>query len=618
MRTSPVLMVAATVQGVLLPETWGRPARPLGLAELLLLEALARPDAPPPQRAIAALRRRGADPESLGPLVDDLCARNLLIANDAAPEAGAGSPEPPVVERPLADDEQLVLTTPMLLRIGTHGFEQVDHDGTLRARLSADQLFAADHLRKPITVAEAWRAYEGDRRGGGLDRGAFDALLRRLAAVGMLQSFRLADPSRERALSREDRDIRRAVARQANLKRVVARALEEHDAQEQARFERTGVRRLPVVPVHFQWQIPPLALGMVIAYAKAHEGGTLAELLDFRPSWLTEPERDVLGNATPVVYLFSHYTWSTPQNLAMSARVKAANAQAITIHGGPNVPKYVGDVEAYFHDHPHVDVTVRGEGEATAAATLAALAHWHAAGDARRVLDLSMLDGVTGISFRLGDRIVHNPDRPRIEHLDDLPSPYLTGVFDRYAEASIEAAVIETNRGCPYGCTFCDWGSATASRIRQVLARARVRRTGMVRAQPRQVVAVADANFGIFERDVAIAEKLAAAQARARLSRSHFGVNYAKNSIEAPEAGSSKTLATAGMIAYGQLSLQSMDEDTLATVKRSNIKVEKYHELASEFRSAGLPLFVDLMMGLPGATLDVVPQRSAAVPAIAR
>jgi len=39
-------------------------------------------------------------------------------------------------------------------------------------------------------------------------------------------------------------------------------------------------------------------------------------------------------------------------------------------------------------------------------------------------------------------------------------------------------------------------------------------------------------------------------------------------------------------------------------INRSNIKVEKYHELAHEFRRAGLPLFVDLMMGLPGATVD--------------
>ena len=43
-----------------------------------------------------------------------------------------------------------------------------------------------------------------------------------------------------------------------------------------------------------------------------------------------------------------------------------------------------------------------------------------------------------------------------------------------------------------------------------------------------------------------------------------------------------------------------MDETTLKTIRRSNIKLEKYDELSREFRAAELPLFVDLMIGLPG------------------
>lgn len=47
-----------------------------------------------------------------------------------------------------------------------------------------------------------------------------------------------------------------------------------------------------------------------------------------------------------------------------------------------------------------------------------------------------------------------------------FPSPYLTGEFDEIDPARWRSATIETNRGCPYGCTYCDWGSATLSRIR--------------------------------------------------------------------------------------------------------------------------------------------------------
>ena len=44
------------------------------------------------------------------------------------------------------------------------------------------------------------------------------------------------------------------------------------------------------------------------------------------------------------------------------------------------------------------------------------------------------------------------------------PSPYTTGEFDHWVDGKFYLP-IETNRGCPYGCTFCDWGAATLAKI---------------------------------------------------------------------------------------------------------------------------------------------------------
>jgi hypothetical protein len=221
-------------------------------------------------------------------------------------------------------------------------------------------------------------------------------------------------------------------------------------------------------------------------------------------------------------------------------------------------------------------------------------------GDA--VPDLSCLREVAGISFRLGDEIVTTADRERIADVNRIPSPYLTGLLDAYGEALEGTAIIETNRGCPYGCTFCDWGSATLSRIRQFDLQ-RVfdelewcARNGVTR------IWVADANFGIFERDVAIAEKVAELKARYGCP-TMFSTNYAKNTVKHLKP-IVQVMADAGILTQGLLSLQTMDEDTLTTIHRTNIKLEKYEDLAKEFRAAGLPLFVDLMLGLPGATMQ--------------
>src|SRR5687768_16491722 len=83
---------------------------------------------------------------------------------------------------------------------------------------------------------------------------------------------------------------------------------------------------------------------------------------------------------------------------------------------------------------------------------------WYLAGG-----DPELLHQIQGVSFRRTDAIVTTEPRPRIDRLDDIPSPLLTGAFpllnDR-DEFRYDVALLETNRGCPYKCAFCYWGGA--------------------------------------------------------------------------------------------------------------------------------------------------------------
>jgi len=87
------------------------------------------------------------------------------------------------------------------------------------------------------------------------------------------------------------------------------------------------------------------------------------------------------------------------------------------------------------------------------------------------------IDGIAGISFRKNGRVVHNPDRPLIENLDQLP--FVTDVYrrdlewQRYSIPFILHPYVSfyTSRGCPAQCTFCLWPQAMSGhrwRLRSV------------------------------------------------------------------------------------------------------------------------------------------------------
>jgi radical SAM superfamily enzyme YgiQ (UPF0313 family) len=278
-----------------------------------------------------------------------------------------------------------------------------------------------------------------------------------------------------------------------------------------------------------------------------------------------------------------------------SAEVKARSPHSLTVHGGPNTPKYTGDIESFLRTNPHVDIAVHGEGEATFAELLDALQ-----GRLDDGADLSILRDVPGLTFRDGDQIVHTGSRERMSDLDIIPSPYGTGLFDSVGDVEITLMTIETNRGCPYGCTFCDWGSATLSRMRKFELDRVFDDLEWCAKHKVRAVFWADANFGIFFRDVEIASKVV------ELKQQYgypiiFESSYAKNTVKHLRI---ETLASRGILSTGTLSLQSVDVATLDAIRRSNIKVEKYDQLAVEFGKQGLPLVVELMMGLPGSTVQ--------------
>ena len=65
-----------------------------------------------------------------------------------------------------------------------------------------------------------------------------------------------------------------------------------------------------------------------------------------------------------------------------------------------------------------------------------------------------------------------------------------------------------------------------------------------------------------------------------------------------------KVLSDAGLIASGQISMQTTDEQILKNVERANIKMSEYRKMITFFHKEDIPAVSDIMLGLPGQTFE--------------
>ncbi len=359
--------------------------------------------------------------------------------------------------------------------------------------------------------------------------------------------------------------------------------------------------RIPVYALVHERHGVPLGLGMVTAAARAHDGGRLTETFEIRrPELLAGILDDVEQRTGPAVLLVSDVIWTIADNLRAAAEVVERNPEVIVVHGGPSAPRYEEDMRQFLADHADVaHVVVRGEGERTLGDLLGALG---AAGGRWDEVDLA---GVAGIGFNdpKTGALVRTADRPRETNLDDLPSPYLTGEFDHFTiDRHIQPFALETNRGCPYECAFCDWGSATNSRLRFFAPDRVEAEVAWLAERGAFSVFVADANFGLSKRDVQTARHLA--EARIRLGAfEHVFWTAAKNTTK-HLVDILNVFRSGGVMTDLAIALQTTDERTLEIIGRSNISTDRLLDLARLLRQAAMPVRAELMLGLPGQTVE--------------
>src|SRR3989344_6211871 len=264
----------------------------------------------------------------------------------------------------------------------------------------------------------------------------------------------------------------------------------------------------------------PYSVGTLQAYAQKH----LANIDDFEfllPIYkriTVEEAVEKLSDAK--IVFFSVYVWNFNLSSEIAKKIKEKKPETLIVFGGCQIPKK--HVKEFLKDFPFVDIVCRGEGEEVFSSILANYKekNWK---------------NIPSISYIERGEVINNPQGERISDLSIVPSPYLEGVFDPLMKANpqeIWLGLWETNRGCPFSCSFCEWGEDYQRRMYTHDLEKLFKEIDWFSRNKIEFIFCCDSNFGILSRDLEIAKKVAENKRKYGYPK-RLSVQNTKNSTEA-------------------------------------------------------------------------------------
>lgn len=339
----------------------------------------------------------------------------------------------------------------------------------------------------------------------------------------------------------------------------------------------------------------PLNIGFVAAYAKKHFGDQVQiRLFKYIPDLEAAIDKE-----PPDILALSNYPWCLNVDMAMFDALARRRPEAIRIMGGPNFPHDYPSQQAFMSQRPCLDAYVYLDGEIGFANVIEAVVESNSLPEARERLRVEMLDGC--VQRDPSGAIVVSSANTRIGNLDEIPSPYLTGLLDQFFDGRL-TPLITTNRGCPFTCTFCSDGNAAVNKVNRFgLERVEAELNYIAERVPSNItnIFLSDLNFGMYKRDLEIAQCMEDIFLRTGYPR-YVKVSTGKNAKE-KVIGAIQKLN--GKMRLG-MSVQSMTEEVLKNIKRQNIRLSDYLELLPTINQYGIPTTSETILPLPGETLE--------------
>lgn len=316
----------------------------------------------------------------------------------------------------------------------------------------------------------------------------------------------------------------------------------------------------------------PFSVGCIWSYANQFEDiKSNFKLCDV--IWRRDRQTNVLDKIIdPDIVGFSCYVWNHNWNLTLAKKIKNKYPNCLIVFGGPSVNEE-------WTNYKFIDVAMFGEGEVAWAELLRL--------------------------YQDNKSIPRYWNNPRQNDIANFPSPYTTGFFDKIIEENPDVSwfmMLETNRGCPYHCTFCGWGADYLNKLKNFNLHRVEEEIAWAITHNIHWMFVIDANSGIMkERDVEIAWMIRRAIETPGSKIRRVTFNHAKNLNE-------HCFEMEKIIqdwTYGlEIAIQSMHQPTLTAAKRINMGMNNLERAYALCRKHGIRYYTELVLGLPEETKE--------------
>ena len=338
----------------------------------------------------------------------------------------------------------------------------------------------------------------------------------------------------------------------------------------------------------------PLSIGLIAEFLKLHNKNLEIDLFK-KPSELSK----YIETENPEIVMFGNYMWIEKLNCFYAKEVKRKNKKILTVFGGPNFSIENEKKKIFLKKNPQIDFLIEGDGEIVAKLIVESFEK------NKKNIDLTKKENIPNTISITNNGKVIIPDSKDFRigvsetKLENIPSPYLSGIMDKFFEDGT-IPLLESNRGCPYSCTFCQQGTKYFSKIRYydherikdelIYIAKKIHKNNL----DMDIVEFTDPNFGMYKNDIDIFRHIRFVQDKFNFP-GNVWCSSGKSQYE-------RILDTAKILKKGSImvraTVQSMNNETLKNIKRVNLPAHIFKKMASE----GVETYSDVMLGLPGET----------------